>query len=240
MAAPPVIARTVTYHHARVGRTELDKLFLVAGESAGAGTVSVKCTVGSAHLQEDTLDDLIAARSALPHVSDRTPWTALTLERDEGAVRYTSVEFGDGLVTVTARSGDPIWTHGQTHRLGEILEEVHGATAPGQYRQRMIMLAVMIPMLGVSGGLILSLPSYAQDDAPIAFSRYAILAMGAYTLGMLVREWLRQRSRRAVLKVTSEVEWGSTWSRLTSTDRIAVVSAVIAGLTLVATAAALI
>lgn len=240
MAAPPVIARTATYHHARVGRTELDKLLRVVGEDAAAGTVAVKCTVGSAQLQEDTLDDLIAVRAALPHVSDRTRWLELTLERDEGAARYVSIEFKDGVVTVTVRSGDPIWTHGQAHRLGEILEEAHGATAPGQYRQRMIMLAVMLPMLGVSGGLILSLPSYAQDDAPIAFSRYAILAMGAYTLGMLVREWLRQRSRRAVLKVTSEVEWGSAWSRLTNTDRIAFASAVIAGLTLIATAAALI
>jgi hypothetical protein len=43
-----------------------------------------------------------------------------------------------------------------------------------------------------------------------------------------------------VFKVTSEVKWGSPWSRLSSGDRIAVVSAVIAGLTLVASAATLI
>lgn len=134
MAAPPVIARTVTYHHTRIGRTELDKLLLVVGESAPTGTVTVKCTVGSAQLQEDTLDDLIGVRAALPHVSDRTPWADLTLERDEGTAGFIGVEFKDGVVTVTVRSTDPIWTHGQMHRLGEILEEVHGATAPGSTR----------------------------------------------------------------------------------------------------------
>lgn len=103
----------------------------------------------------------------------------------------------------------------------------------------MIMFASPIPLLGVCGALILSLPPYAQDDLPIVVARYATLATGVVSLGLPICEWLRQRSRRTVLKVTGEVEWGSTWSRLSNGDRIALVSAVIAGLTLVATAATL-
>ncbi|WP_019066163.1 hypothetical protein [Streptomyces hokutonensis] len=238
MAAPPVIARTVTYHHTRIGRTELDKLFLVAGENAGTGTVAVKCTVGSAHLQEDTLDDLIAARVALPHVSDRTPWAELTLERDEGAARYVGIEFEDGLVTVTVRSTDPIWTHGQAHRFGEILEGAHGAAEHRdripQVRQTALLMAAV---------LIIWVPSMTYTG-PRSFYDYLtqISGVAALILGgtQLVREWVKGRADRPVFKVTEDVEWGSAWSRLSSGDRIAMVSAVIAGLTLIATAAALI
>ncbi|GAX52843.1 hypothetical protein [Streptomyces olivochromogenes] len=238
MAAPPVIARTATYFHARVGRTELDKVFLVAGEGAPAGTVSVRCTVGNAHLQEDTLDDLNAARAALPYVSDRTPWTALTFERDEGAARYVSIEFEDGVVTVTVRSGDPIWTHGQAHRLGEILEEAHGA-AEHRYRIPQVRQTALLMALV----LMIWVPSMTYAG-PRDFYDYLtqISGVGVLVLGgtQLVREWVNGRADRPVFKVTEDVQWGSTWSRLSSGDRIALVSAVIAGLTLIATAAALI
>ncbi|SEC88843.1 hypothetical protein SAMN05216489_01886 [Streptomyces sp. 3213] len=237
MAAPPVIARTVTYHHTRVGRTELDKLLLVAGENAGVGTVTVKCTVGNAQLQEDTLDDLIAARAALPYVSNRTPWTELTLERDEGAVRYISVEFGDGLVTVTVRSGDPIWTHGQTHRLGEILEEAHGAAKRHNHKPK---LSLIVGAMIVNGTAMAALVTM---DLPHDAMYRLVQAMGglnfATGFALLGRTWLRFRSSRPVLNVTADVQWGSPWSRLSNGDRIGLVSVVIAGLTLVATAATL-
>ncbi|MGW4981957.1 hypothetical protein [Streptomyces mirabilis] len=237
MAAPPVIARTATYHHTRVGRTELDKLLLVAGEGAAAGTVSVRCTVGNAHLQEDTLDDLIAARAALPYVSSRTPWTELTLERDEGAARYVSVEFAEGLVTVTVRSGDPIWTHGQAHRLGEILEEAHGAAEHRdhipQVRQTTLLMAL---------ALIIWVPSMTYTG-PRDFYDYLtqISGVGVLLLGgtQLVREWVNGRADRPVFKVTEDVEWGSAWSRLTNGDRIGVIGAGFAGLAAIAAVVAL-
>ncbi|MER6374854.1 hypothetical protein ABT255_42330 [Streptomyces mirabilis] len=237
MAAPPVIARTARYFHTRVGRTELDKLFLVAAEGAPAGTVSVRCTVGNAHLQEDTLDDLIAARAALPYVSNRTPWTALTFERDEGAARYIGIEFKDGLVTVTVRSGEPIWTHGQAHRLGEILREAHGATAPRPYKRQLGQTAGMLITLVTLWILNAQTPGFSHDPLYV-FMQGLLAATGALGFASLIRVWLRLRSSRAVLNVTADVQWGSAWSRLSSGDRIAVVSAVIGGLTLIATAAA--
>ncbi|MEV7737828.1 hypothetical protein AB0O75_38140 [Streptomyces sp. NPDC088921] len=238
MAAPPVIVRTATYHHTRIGRTELDKLLLVAGEGAPAGTVTVKCTVGSAQLQEDTLDDLIAARAALPHVSGRTPWMELTLERDEGASGYISVEFADGLVTVSVRSGEPIWTHGQAHRLGEILEEAHGTVRQRDRIPQVRQMALL--MLAV---LVLWVPSITYAG-PRNFDDYLTVISGAVALilgGMLIlREWVRSRSDRPVFKVTEDVQWGSTWSRLSSTDRIGVIGAGFAGLAAIVAVAALI
>ncbi|MCH5677914.1 hypothetical protein [Streptomyces gilvus] len=236
MAAPPVIERTATYHHTRVGRTELDKLLRVAGEGAPAGTVSVKCTVGSVQLQEDTLDDLIAVRAALPHVSDRTPWNNLTLERDD-ASGHIDVAFKDGVVTVTVRSTDPIWTHGQMHRLGEILDEAHGWLAPIQWRMEALQASLL---LGVGIYLfILDLPADVMRDGWYYFNHAAYSVAIVTGVYKLLKIWLQVRSMKPVLKVTGEVEWGSTWSRLTNGDRISVVGAVIAALTLLATAAAL-
>ncbi|MGV9243585.1 hypothetical protein [Streptomyces sp. NPDC003710] len=235
MAAPPVIARTATYHHTRVGRTELDKLLLVVGEGAPAGTVSVKCTVGSAQLQEDTLDDLIAARAALPYVSDRTPWTELTLERDEGAARYVGVEFADGLVTVTVRSTDPIWTHGQAHRLGEILEEAHGLTTPKVHRDEAQRGAVAL--LLSAGMLSWNTWWFKPRDWVFVVEQVALGVGLVFGIWLLAREWLDARSSRPVFKVTEDVQWGSAWSRLSSGDRIAAFSAGFTGLAVVATVA---
>jgi len=228
MAAPPVIARTATYHHTRIGRTELDKLLLVVGDGAPAGTVAVKCTVGNAQLQEDTLDDLIAARAALPYVSDRTPWTELTLERDEGAVRYISVKFEDGLVTVTVRSGDPIWTHGQTHRLGETLEEAHGRTRPKAHRYEVQRGAVLV--LAPGAMLSLNIWWYTARGYGFVVEQVAMCVALAWGIWLLAKEWLDARSSRPVFKVTGDVQWGSAWSRLSNGDRVAVVSAGFAGL----------
>jgi hypothetical protein len=237
MAAPPVIARTATYHHTRVGRTELDKLLQVVGEDAPAGTLSVKCTVGNVQLQEDTLADLIAARANLPQVSDRTPWTGLTLERDEGAARFVGIEFKDGVVTVTVRSTDPIWTHGQAHRLGEILEEAHGRTTPKVHRDEVQRGAAMLLLAG--GMLSWNTWSFTPRDYVFAIEQVALALGLLYGAGLLAKEWLDSRSSRPVFKVTEDVQWGSAWSRLSSGDRIGVISAVVAALTLVATAAAL-
>ena len=237
MAAPPVIARTATYHHTRVGRTELDKLLRVAGEAAPAGTVSVSCTVGSAQLQEDTLDDLIAARAALPHVSDRTPWTELTLERDEGTARYVGVELKDGVVTVTVRSVDPIWTHGQAHRLGEILEEAHGAV---RRRSRVALIGqlALATILGAGIGFAYVSAAEKHDVAyyGIGGGAWANLLLGG---AALAREWVNGRGDRPVLNVLGDVPWGSALSRLSIANRIGLASVVIAGLSFIAAVTAL-
>lgn len=237
MAAPPVIARTARYFHTRVGRTELDKLLRVAGEGAPAGTVAVKCTVGNAQLQEDTLDDLIAARAALPYVSDRTPWTELTLERDEGTARYVSVAFEEGVVTVTVRSGDPIWTHGQAHRLGEILEEAHGRTTPKVHRYE-VQRGAAILLLAASM-LSMNIWWYTSRDYVFVVEQAAMCVALTYGLGLLAKEWLDARSSRPVFLVTEDVRWGSAWSRLSNTDRIAAYSAGFAGLAAIAAVVAL-
>ncbi|WP_043668292.1 hypothetical protein [Streptomyces xylophagus] len=239
MAAPPVIARTARYFNTRVGRTELDKLLLVVGEGAPAGTVTVKCTVGSAQLQEDTLDDLIATRAALPYVSNRTPWTALTLDRDEGAARFVGVECKDGVVTVTVRSVDPIWTHGQMHRLGEILEEAHGVTFLPPYKRRLIQLGVMMLML-LGIGVLNAMSPKLQNDSSYAIMQGMIAATGAFILMWLLSLRLGLGESRPVLNILGDVQWGSTWSRLSTGDRIAIVSAAFAGLAVVVAAVALI
>ncbi|WP_430378420.1 hypothetical protein [Streptomyces sp. B1-3] len=238
MAAPPVIARTATYHHTRIGRTELDKLLLVVGDAAPAGTVSAMCTVGNAQLQEDSLDDLIAARAALPYVSTRTPWDNLTLERDEGAAKFVGIEFKDGVVTVTVRSVDPIWTHGQMHRLGEILEEAHGRTKPKVHRYEVQRGIVLI--LGPGAMLCLNVWWYTARGHMFVVEQVAMCAFLASGIWLLAKEWLDARSSRPVFKVTEDVQWGSAWSRLSNADRIGAIGAGFAGLAAIAAVLALI
>ncbi|GGX94638.1 hypothetical protein [Streptomyces anandii] len=239
MAAPPVIARTATYHHTRVGRTELDKLLLVVGDGAPAGTVSVKCTVGSAQLQEDTLDDLIAVRAALPPVSGRTPWDNLTLERDEGPARYVGVEFKDGVVTVTVRSVDPIWTHGQMHRLGEILEELGGRPSRAVIRfKSTIMYLALTVMTGVAVGQAHETHKAHKGNFGVLLTMFILVALITVAVG--ISEWLERKNLKPVLNPPGLVPWGSPWSRLSTTDRIALVGAGFAGVAAIAAVVALI
>jgi hypothetical protein len=128
MAAPTVTSESYKVYHARVGRRELDRLFLVAGEGAPAGSETFRTRVNSTTIEGSTLAELVTRRDAQPYVSSQTPWSFVEYKRDEGPDRSIRIRLSADCIEVDTTSIDPIWAFGQLHRLLEVLSTAHGHT----------------------------------------------------------------------------------------------------------------
>ncbi|MET7631803.1 hypothetical protein ABZS53_15305 [Streptomyces sp. NPDC005499] len=230
MASPPIKKVLRTFHHARIGRNELDRLFQVAGDGAAPGTVTLTSVPTGTTLEADSLVDLINARASLPSVSSRTPWSYLHYEMDEKPDRGVQLEFRGGKVTVYVEALDSIWAHGQFARLEAIIRNSRGMEQEhsSQWAWRWALSFVAIGVVGSLG--LFAIPFFGTHhyDGVAAMVLFVWAIIFAALCGLL---W-QMRSLQSQFNVLGEVRHGTFWSRLTVPERIGLSANVIAGLAL--------
>jgi hypothetical protein len=245
MPAPTVTRRRSVFHHARIGRNELDRLIAIASDGAPAGTVKLATIFNSVRLERETLDDLIQERATHPSVSRQTPWVYLSCLR-ESDDKVVTLAFDRGEVEIDVSAEDTIWTHGQWSRLQEVL-----LAAQGRYRKLSFHEYIwrqLLPLVALT--LILSLDYFKMWGVPVQVREklghlpplfgFLILALWALMASSVSAQWWRFRSSKPVFTVQEEVQWGSIWSRLNTGERIGVTANVVAVLALLVAVAALI
>ncbi|MER6104316.1 hypothetical protein ABT115_18810 [Streptomyces sp. NPDC001832] len=213
----------------------LDHLFTVASEDVPPAEVAISTQRGSTRYSQPSLTELLdlVRQSQGPAASQN--WTNLEFEAAAGDEFRVRISIDLKRTEIDVSGSDERWVLGQAARLKNIVPETGGYT-PGSRKGGSAFWLLGLGLAYLLVAILASLGFSADKD--VKLPDVWGLALFLLSLGGLIA-WIRDRARRPLLLVTSDVPTGSWWSRLSSNERIGAVSAAAAVVAAVAAVAAL-
>ncbi|MER7201431.1 MULTISPECIES: hypothetical protein [unclassified Streptomyces] len=252
---PSPYAHIKRYYGCRFGRAQLNKLSDMVEDDLPPGSVSFATQFGTSPFRAGSLAALVADVEASPDVAVNRPWDNLTIAVQGPAPdSVCKIEIdSDRTALAVETPTDSTWARGIEARVSEFLTaqaagRLEQPSPPSAKRLRTSIYGILLWAFalwysttvypGYQEEVVLANGKRALTQASGEAPTSGLIVLSALILWCLsgaVRHFVRMRGDKAALAVTADLPTGNTWHRLSSTDKIATVGAVLAGLAMVGT-----
>ncbi|MFF2402693.1 hypothetical protein [Streptomyces goshikiensis] len=233
------------YYRCRLGRRQLDALFVTASAGFGGSGIEYSTERNSRTFRAPTLGELVDAVRSAPLPGDPDKWDNLAFVAKEPSGKCAvTLLLDQERVEVSATGSDPTWVYGADAQIRIFLEDeaVGGGSARRSEARRRTLNAALGVLLwgfllvyavawfpGSTAGAPPGATGPEWVNKPLPMGSLAILAaFPLYFAVKAVRFWARDRAEAARLAVTGEVPDGRWWKTLTTTERLTAVGVLVA------------
>ncbi|MGA5405782.1 hypothetical protein ACPCSC_00755 [Streptomyces lavendulocolor] len=227
------------YYQCRLGRSDLDRMFVIACEGIETPAIRVSTVAGSTRFWEATLQGLLSAvQAGAPEVNER--WSNVALEAGSpSGERSVSIQIDTERAEFNVSGSDATWVYGQAARLEKFLI-ARGAVSNSPRYEAIISSLFAAIFLGTGIAWILGgwsegktmaecVAEIEEAKGNVTVVNWSFAALLTFGLGIVTFQVLKRRALKAQLRVASEIPEGSWWSRLTIAEKIAAVGIPISG-----------
>ncbi|MEY2226868.1 hypothetical protein [Streptomyces sp. BF23-19] len=233
------------YYRCRLGRRQLDALFVTASAGFGESGIEYSTERNSRTFRAPTLIDLVDAVRSAPLPGDPDKWDNLAfVAKDSSGKCAVTLQLDQEQVEVSIIGSDPTWVYGADAQIRIFLEDgaVGGGSARRSDARRKSQSAALGALFWVfwllyavawyPGSKVGAPPGATGDEwvnKPLPTSSLAVLAaIGLYFALKALQFWARDRAGAGRLAVTGEVPDGRWWKTLTTTEQLTAIGVLVA------------